>query len=162
MERSPDDRRLNGRHTTSARGRVGNGTPVSRQPVAHSKSAKSAQASAITNGRLLPGNIDGRSAWIRRVKDLIALHIGELNGAENVSVGQQSLIRRAAVISVELERMEALWANAGHATAAELDLYSRTAGNLRRLLETLGIKRVPKDITPSVTDYLRDRHGVAS
>lgn len=127
------------------RRRVGTVSPTPRQRVV----LKDPQASRITNGSaLLPGNVDGRSTWVRRCKDLIALHTTDLGGPENISVAELSLIRRAAALTVELEMMEASWAEAGQATPAQLDLYSRTAGNLRRLLETLGLKRRAKDVTP--------------
>jgi hypothetical protein len=52
------------------------------------------------------------------------------------------------VLSVELEALEQKFALAGEASPHQLDLYARTAGNLRRLLETLGITRRARDITP--------------
>jgi hypothetical protein len=38
------------------------------------------------------------------------------------------------------------FAKAGAAEPAALDLHQRTANSLRRLLETLGIKRVPREV----------------
>ena len=108
----------------------------------------------MTNGSALLPGIDGRSAWIRRCKDLIAIHLADLGGANNASAAERSLVRRAAVLTVELERLEAKFARAGQASADDLDLYQRTAGNLRRLFEVVGLKRVPVDITPpNVGDY---------
>jgi len=69
-------------------------------------------------------------------------------GTDNVT-----LVRRAATLTVELERMEAVFAVAGEATPDALDLYSRTAGNLRRLLESVGLQRRARDITPDLSDY---------
>ena len=43
---------------------------------------------------------------------------------------------------------------AGEAQPEQLDLYQRTANSLRRLLESVGLKRVPKDVTPSLAEYL--------
>lgn len=65
------------------------------------------------------------------------------------------MVRRACVLTVELERLEVKFAKAGQAEADDLDLYQRTAGNLRRLLEVVGIKRVPRDVTPSLTSYVK-------
>jgi hypothetical protein len=111
--------------------------------------------SAITNGTSLLGpGVDGRSPWVRRCKDLINIHLADLGGIDNASAAERSLIRRACVITVELEALEAKFASAGRASAEDLDLYQRTAGNLRRLLEGVGVKRVPLDITPPpVSDY---------
>jgi hypothetical protein len=115
---------------------------------------KDSGKSRITNGTsFLPG-IDGRSAWIRRAKDLIAEHVADLGGPDNVSAAERSITRRVAVLSVELENLEARFATAGAATTEDLDLYQRTANSLRRLLEAVGLQRRAKDVTPSVADYL--------
>jgi hypothetical protein len=90
--------------------------------------------STITNGtNLLPG-VDGRSEWVRRCKDLIEIHLADLGGIDNASAAERSLIRRISVMTVELEMIEVKFANAT-ARADDLDLYQRTAGNLRRLLK---------------------------
>jgi hypothetical protein len=102
----------------------------------------------------LPG-IDGRSPWIRRCKDLIALHLSDLGGELNTSAAERSLVRRVAVLTVELERLEAKFAGAGEANADDLDLYQRTAGNLRRLLEAVGLKRRPREVGVTLGDILR-------
>jgi len=114
-----------------------------RQRVARHKDP---QRSAITNGKLLPG-IDQRSAWVRRCRDIIAEHLSDLGGHDNCSAAERSIVRRASVIEVELEMLEAKFATAGQATADDLDLYQRTAGNLRRLLEAVGLQRRPRDVT---------------
>jgi hypothetical protein len=117
--------------------------------------------SAATNGRkLLPG-IDGRSAWTRRCRDLIAAHIADLGGVENCSAAERNIVRRAAVLSVELERMEAGFAVAGEASADELDIYARVAGNLRRLLESVGLRRRARTVgEPTLADILaEDAHA---
>ena len=46
------------------------------------------------------------------------------------------------------------WKAAGEASAAQLDLYQRTANSLRRLLEAIGLQRRSKNITPTVSDYI--------
>ena len=101
------------------------------------------QRSAITNGKLLPG-IDQRSAWVRRCRDIIGLHLNDLGGADNTSAAERSIIRRAAVLTTELERL--------------LDLYQRTTGNLRRLLEAVGLQRRAKEVgVPTLAQYLQYR-----
>ena len=71
-----------------------------------------------------------------------------------MSAAERSIIRRASVLTVELERMEAKFATAGEASERDLDLYQRTAGNLRRLLEAIGLQRRSRDVTPSLASYL--------
>lgn len=114
--------------------------------------------SRVSNGSsLFNGDVDGRSSWARRLRDLIAEHCTDLGGPENLSAAERSILRRAATLEVELELLEERFANAGSAEASDLDLYQRTAGNLRRLLETVGLERRAKDITPSLSEYLASR-----
>jgi hypothetical protein len=118
---------------------------------------KDRRRSRITNGtKLLPG-VDGRKPWVRRCKDVIAAHIGDLGGADNTSAAEKSIIRRAAVLTTELERFEVKFATAGQASGEDLDLYGRVASNLRRLLE--GLQRRPRVITPTVSEYLRSNNN---
>jgi hypothetical protein len=119
---------------------------------------KDRQKSRITNGSALLPGIDGRSAWIRRCKDIIASHLSDLGADDNTSAAERSIIRRASVMTVELEMLEARFATAGQASERDLDLYIRAAGNLRRLLEAVGLQRRAKDVTtPSVADYLASK-----
>jgi hypothetical protein len=60
-------------------------------------------------------------------------------------------------MTVELERLEVKFALAGEASERDLDLYIRAAGNLRRLLEAIGLPRRPLDVTPDPLDYARER-----
>ena len=61
-----------------------------------------------------------------------------------LSDAQLSLIRRAASIECELERLDAMLSTGAEVS---LDSYGRAASHLRRLFETLGLKRVPRDVT---------------
>jgi hypothetical protein len=74
---------------------------------------------------------------------------------ENTSAAERSIIRRASTLTVELERLEAKFATAGESSADDLDLYQRAAGNLRRLLEAIGLQRRAKDIGPTLSDMRR-------
>ena len=115
---------------------------------------KDRQRSRITNGSALLPGVDGRSPWVRRCKDVIAAHLSDLGGEDNTSAAERSIIRRASVLTVELERLEAKFALADAASDSDLDLYQRTAGNLRRLLEAVGLQRRPRNLTPNLKDYL--------
>jgi hypothetical protein len=114
-----------------------------------------AQRSRITNGRLLVG-VDGRSPWVRRCKDVIREHLSDLGGPDNTSAAERSLIRRAAVLTTELERLEARFALAGEASADDLHLYQRMTNTLRRSLEAVGLERRPKVVGPSLGELLRE------
>ena len=112
----------------------------------------SRQRSRITNGKLLPG--DNRGPWARRCKDLIAEHLSDLGGVDNTSAAERSIVRRVGVLSVELEALEAKFAMAGQADAHDLDLYQRCSGNLRRLLESIGLQRRARDVSETWPQYL--------
>lgn len=116
--------------------------------------AKAPHRSRVTNGsEVLPG-VDGRTLWVRRLRDLIHLYLSDLGGQDNASEAEKAILRRAATLTVELERMEADFAQAGRSTPEALELYSRASGNLRRMLETTGIRRRTKDVTPTIEQYL--------
>jgi hypothetical protein len=83
--------------------------------------------------------------------------LADLGGDDNVSEAERSIIRRVATLTVELELLELKFAKAGGAEAANLDLYQRTAGNLRRLLEAIGLQRRARDVTPDPLTYARQR-----
>lgn len=121
--------------------------------------------SKISNGTaLLPktkgkvAHTDGRSSWMRRFRDLIVVHTSDLGGAEHLSEAERSIIRRCATLTVLLERLELDFALEDQASAFKIDQYQRVANTLKRLLESLGLKRRQKDVTPqSPRDYLRSR-----
>ena len=110
--------------------------------------------SRITNGALIDG--DGRSAWARRMRDLIALHLSDLGGEDAVSEAEKSIVRRVATLTVELERMESNFAEAGEASPEHLDLYQRVSNSMRRMLETVGLQRRAKPVE-SLQEYLRKK-----
>lgn len=111
--------------------------------------------SAVTSGRQLFIEGNPNSAWSRRFHDLVLGHVSDLGGADLLSEAQFSLIRRAAAIECELERLDARL-SAGE--PVDLDSYGRCAGHLRRLFETIGVERVARDVTPSLDEYLRQIH----
>ena len=110
-------------------------------------SPRDPQKSRVANGSALLPGIDGRSSWVRRAKEIIADHISDLGGVDNCSAAERSLVRRAAALSVELERLEVKFATAGEASIADLEAYGRASNTLRRLLEAVGLQRRPRDMT---------------
>jgi len=122
------------------------------RPSAVARSSK--LRSKVTNGRtLFADGGDMRTPWARRLRDILSLHLSDLGGDDAVSEAERSIARRAAVLTVELERLEAQFA-VSEATPESLDLYQRTANSLRRLLESLGLKRRARDVTLDLRTYL--------
>jgi hypothetical protein len=108
--------------------------------------------SAVTSGRQLFVDGDPNSAWSRRYRDLVAGHVADLGGRDVLSEAQLSLIRRASAIELELEQMEG---KLSMGDLVDLDIFTRSASHLRRIFETLGIGRRPRDVTPpTVAQYV--------
>ena len=95
---------------------------------------------------------DGRSPWSRRFRDIVALHCSDLGGYENLSQAELAIIRRASTLQVELEAQEAQLASGN--SKINLVEFAQVSNGLRRLLETIGLKRVARDVTPSLKDIL--------
>ena len=118
---------------------------------------KDTQRSKIGNGALLPG-IDQRSTLCRRAREVIADHISDLGGEDNVSTAERALVRRAAVLVTELERLELRFAQADQPESADLDLYQKLTNTLRRLLQSLGLARRAKTVNvPTLDQYLSSK-----
>jgi len=116
--------------------------------------------SRVTNGKsLFAQDIDHRSLYYRRFRDLITLLSDDLGGTDHLSVSEAAIVRTAATHVVALEQLEFKFANAeGAASTADLMVYQTLSNSLRRLLKELGIKRRSKDVTPqSPREYLRSR-----
>lgn len=98
-----------------------------------------------SNDRSIVAGVDGRLLWCRRLADLIALFESDLGS--DLPEPRRSIVRRAATLTIELEKLEAKFATAPDgATPAQLDSYQRGANSLRRLLESNGLDRVAKPV----------------
>jgi hypothetical protein len=109
--------------------------------------------SRVTNGSALfarGGTM--RGPWVRRWRDL--LHLSDLGGSEGASVAEISLVRRVATLTVQLEALEARFSEDTEVNLEYFDAYQRGTNTLRRLLETLGIRRRLRDVTPDLNSYL--------
>jgi hypothetical protein len=81
-----------------------------------------------------------------------------LGGPEVVTTAERIIITNAVHAAVELEKQHHQWAKQKNgATVHQFIRYIRGMGAVRRNLETLGLKRRSKDITPDLQDYLRNR-----
>ncbi|HEY7248692.1 MAG TPA: hypothetical protein VH678_32920 [Xanthobacteraceae bacterium] len=95
--------------------------------------------------------LDGRTAAARRARDLIAHLVADAGGNDNITEGMRQLITRAAVIAAYVEDIEARWISGGNIKVEE---YLAAANTQKRILEAVGLQRVPRNITPSLTEYL--------
>jgi hypothetical protein len=120
-------------------------------PVAMRKAGHRRIRSAVTNGTRAYVVGDGNSPWARRQRDLAAMHAEDAGGADSLSAAQLSLCQRAATLETELEFLEG---QLSLGQRVDMDCYGRLAGHLRRILETLGVERKAKDVTPSLADII--------
>ena len=112
--------------------------------------------SAVTNGSRTFVVGDGRGPWARRWKDVCAAHVSDLGGPDaGLSEAQLSLVRRASALEVELELAEG---KLSRGEPVDLDLFGRLLGQLRRVLEAIGLERRAKTVT-TLGDIWRAEHA---
>lgn len=97
--------------------------------------------------------LDKRTRSFKRYSVIVGAVLADMGGTENVSEIQRQLIAKFATLALQLEAMEAA---AIEGNEIDLDLFGRCAGHLRRIAEALGINRIPRDVTPSVAEYVAD------
>jgi hypothetical protein len=106
--------------------------------------------SRVGNGTaFFAGDVNGRSVWVRRARELITDHLSDLGGIENTSAAEQPIIRRASALTVECERFEERFANTPEGEQVDLyqlDQYRKCVDTLRRSLETIGLERRPRNV----------------
>ena len=107
--------------------------------------------SRVTNGSALhSGEVDGRTADARRFRDLMAEIASDLGGSDGLSEAQRQLARRAAMLSVQGEKMEAEAIASG---AIDLDAFGALSDRLSRLFARLGVKRVARTVPNALADH---------
>jgi hypothetical protein len=111
--------------------------------------------SAVTNGRRLHVVSPPDGKWSRRFRDVFDQILADL-GAE-VSEGQRQLVRRAATISIECEKLECIAAAGDN---IDLDVYGALTDRLGRTLARLGVKRDIASYTrpPTLEDSLVENY----
>jgi hypothetical protein len=106
--------------------------------------------SRVSNGRdILPG-VDGRSPLARRYRDVLAALVVDQGG--DISEARIALCRRFAASACMAEAMEADLVNGKQIDIGEHCLLSST---LVRLANRIGIHRIPRDVTPTLEEYLQ-------
>ncbi len=111
-------------------------------------------ASRVTNGKeTLPG-VDGRSTVARRYHDICAAIATDQGGADRMSEARLQLVRRFAAAAVLAEQMEARLAR-----GEEIDVgqHAHLSSTLCRLAQRIGLKRVARDVTPTLHEYMATR-----
>jgi hypothetical protein len=94
---------------------------------------------------------------MRRFHDILTGINNDLGGYTMLSTGERQLARRAALISMHCELME----QRAPLDAAALATYGTLTAHLCKALKMIGLKRVPRDMTPTLQSYLEaaQAHG---
>jgi hypothetical protein len=114
----------------------------------------SKQRSRVYNAKDLLPDIDGRSANARRFKEIASAVITDQGSLERLSESRVQLVRRFAAACVLAEQMESQLVNGEEINIQEHSLLCST---LVRIVQRIGINRVPKNVTPHLHDYLEAR-----
>ncbi len=106
--------------------------------------------SAVTNGSqvLLGGTLRKRTA--KRFRDILSAIVSDLGGVDILTEGKKQLARRAALMSVQCEELETLALAQGQ--PIDLDQYGQLSDRIGRCFQRLGLKRVSRNITPSIAE----------
>src|SRR5262249_35684524 len=91
--------------------------------------------------------LDHRTAAARRVRDTITAIESDSGGRESISTARQVLIENAAVLGAVIEEMGTAWLSG---QTVDLVLYSTLSNTRKRLLDSIGLDFVAKDITASI------------
>jgi hypothetical protein len=108
--------------------------------------------SRLTNHRGLLPDLDGRSAGARRFRDLVGQIVTDQGGLDLMSESRIQLVKRFAAACVLAERMESRLANGDAIDIAEHALLCST---LARISIRIGIDRIARDVTPTLSQVLR-------
>lgn len=118
------------------------------------KPSKTSRGKVANGTRLHTVDVDGRTAEARRFRDIFAEIVSDLGGAARLSEAQRQLARRATLMSVQCELLEAASITG---QVIDLDTYGQLADRVGRAFTRLGIKRAARDVTPDLRDYIRSQ-----
>lgn len=96
-------------------------------------------------------DLDKRTTAAKRARDLIrSVHV-DLGGLDRLATGEKQVVQRAVLLGVMAEDIESRWLMG---EAVDPVTLATLANAQRRLFESLGMARRPREVTPSVADYV--------
>ena len=96
-------------------------------------------------------DMDRRTNAYRRCAELIAHVERDLGGPGRLSNAQQQLIRHAALTTGMIEDLGSRWLSG---EPIDPTMFATLTNSARRLFETVGLQRVPREVVPTVDRYL--------
>lgn len=121
--------------------------PTGRKRTAPAKAAGKARLRTLDA-------LDHRTAAARRALDLVSALTVDLGGADNLSAGQVQLVQRAALLGAYIEDCEARWVAGDSIDVTE---WLAACNTQKRILQTLGLERRARDVTPRLSEILAGR-----
>jgi len=112
--------------------------------------AEQVPGSSLDRGVLSIDSLDKRTRPFKRYETIRGAVLADMGGVQNTSEVQRQLISKFATLALQLEALES---TALEGTPIDLDLFGRNVGHLRRIAETLGLRRVPREV-PDLHAYL--------
>jgi hypothetical protein len=104
-------------------------------------------------------DLDRRTGAAKRAHDLMKAVHEDLGGEDRLATGERQLIQRAALLAVLAEDLEARWLLG---QAIDSGTLCAIGNAQRRLFEAVGLRRVPRDVTPKLSSYLAGVHAEAT
>ena len=114
--------------------------------------------SRVSNGKSLflarvdDRDIDGRTVYARRFRDVLEAIVSDLGGREAISEAEYQLARRCAALSLKAETMETFLVS-GRTDEFDTELYATLTNALGRAFSRIGLKRRARDVTPDPLEY---------
>jgi hypothetical protein len=97
-------------------------------------------------------DLDHRTRAYKHARRLTREITSDLGGEDHVTHAQKELIARAAVMSALMADMESRYLKKEE--ALDVEAYCKLVNTQGRVIGSLGLKRVPKDVTPDLETYL--------
>jgi hypothetical protein len=104
-------------------------------------------------------DLDRRTAAYRECRKLIDEIETDLGGGDRLSTGERQLVQRAAVLGALLEDTESRWIEG---QPIDPTSYCTVINAQRRVLESLGLQRRARDVTPDPLEYAREHDEAVS
>jgi hypothetical protein len=102
-------------------------------------------------------DLDKRTAAAKKAHALCASLESDLGGSEVITTAQRELVQRAALLGAVIADFEVKMLR--H-EPVEFMVYLKAVGVQRRVLATIGLERRPRDVTPSLSEYLEQKSKV--
>jgi hypothetical protein len=138
-----------------------NQLPVSRQLPDSGQSPRTAEdrkahgRSRVTNGgdASIP-KVDGRKWIAKRYREIAAAIFSDQGGVDRCSESRKQLIRRFAAAAVLAEELEVQLARGEE---VDINRHALLCSTLVRIAQRTGLHRMPRDVVPTLTEYLHAR-----